>query len=514
MVKTLQQLEAEINLYIHENTSEDITATQTNGILTDIVDSMFANFYSGSSVSSIEPGSNILTGGTNGSPIINVVPSPFFNNITASGTSNSNIILSAGTDLYNIFITQNDGNDITRVQPGSNITTGGTVNNPTINVVDSPSYLNISSSGSSFLNIVTATTLSATTSITTPLIIGGSSTGSSITYKTTTSTGTKGADHIFQVGTNGGTEVMRILNNGTAIIGTSSQFANNKLEVFYSGSTSLGGGNLALGLTSSGDNTYAGFTIRNPSASGQFLSLAFGGSGTTDTRLGLTTANGMFLISNNSGGNFIPSKLAIGITTDAPIYFANNNAVRMTILSGGGNVGIGTTTPIAQLHVNNGITGSTISGGTLYSGSTDVSTLFATPANITLINSQLATKANLSGATFTGQVNATSLSATTISGGTLYSGSTELSLVIQSMINSDETFVQNGSNITTGGTAFKPTVNVVNSPSFQSITASGASSFTTLTATTFISGSTDVSTLFATPANITLINSQLNTKAN
>ncbi|MCU9611738.1 hypothetical protein OEK97_27920, partial [Escherichia coli] len=61
--------------------------------------------------------------------------------------------------------------------------------------------------------------LNATTSVTTPLVIGGGTTTSSITYKTTTGVGTTGADHIFKVGNNGATEAMRILNNGNVGIG-------------------------------------------------------------------------------------------------------------------------------------------------------------------------------------------------------------------------------------------------------------------------------------------------------
>ncbi len=58
------------------------------------------------------------------------------------------------------------------------------------------------------------------TNITVPLIVGGTTTTSTLTYKTTTAAGAAGADHIFQVGNNGATEAMRILNNGNVGIGT------------------------------------------------------------------------------------------------------------------------------------------------------------------------------------------------------------------------------------------------------------------------------------------------------
>lgn len=53
-----------------------------------------------------------------------------------------------------------------------------------------------------------------TTSMTSPLIVGGSGTTQTLTYKTTTGIGATGADHIFQVGNNGATEAMRIFNSG------------------------------------------------------------------------------------------------------------------------------------------------------------------------------------------------------------------------------------------------------------------------------------------------------------
>lgn len=76
-----------------------------------------------------------------------------FNNIILesganfSGGTGGGIFYSGGTDLYNIFLTTADGNDITRVQPGSNITTGGTANSPTISLTASPFVNNLTFSG-------------------------------------------------------------------------------------------------------------------------------------------------------------------------------------------------------------------------------------------------------------------------------------------------------------------------------------------------------------------------------
>jgi hypothetical protein len=107
-------------------------------------------------ISRVQPGTNIVTGGTGNAPTISTVANPFFGNITASGASGffqlsattlaitGTIYSGAGfTNLYNIFSTTDT---VTRVQPGTNITTGGSANAPTINVTSSPSFTNVSAS--------------------------------------------------------------------------------------------------------------------------------------------------------------------------------------------------------------------------------------------------------------------------------------------------------------------------------------------------------------------------------
>lgn len=93
----------------------------------------------------VQPGINIITGGTVDNPTINVISNPIFNSLKSINIS-GDTIYSGSTDLYSIFSTT-DTNDITRVQPGTNIITGGTNNLPTINVSPSPSFNNILFSG-------------------------------------------------------------------------------------------------------------------------------------------------------------------------------------------------------------------------------------------------------------------------------------------------------------------------------------------------------------------------------
>lgn len=82
------------------------------------------------------------------------------------------------------------------------------------------------------------------TSVTTPLDIGGVNTTSTKTFRTTSGVGTIGADFIWQSGNNGATELMRLLNNGTLGIGTTTPgtvngaaFSSLKFQLQSTGTT-------------------------------------------------------------------------------------------------------------------------------------------------------------------------------------------------------------------------------------------------------------------------------------
>jgi hypothetical protein len=84
-----------------------------------------------------------------------------------------------------------------------------------------------------------------------------------------------------------------------------------------------------------------------------------------------------------------------------------------------------------------------------------------------------------------------SMSATSLSAATYYSGSTPLSLIIQSLISSSDTYVQNGLNTYTGGTPFAPTVNI-SGGTLDNLTVTGNTIVNGLTANT-ISATTIIS---------------------
>lgn len=87
-------------------------------------------------------------------------------NTLSAITFSASTIYSGNTNLYDIFLTSADGNDITRIQPGININTGGTENNPIINLDDNIIISSISAStiSGATLNL---NSLSSTTTATT-----------------------------------------------------------------------------------------------------------------------------------------------------------------------------------------------------------------------------------------------------------------------------------------------------------------------------------------------------------
>jgi len=176
-----------------------------------------------------------------------------------------------------------------------------------------------------------------TTSLTTPLIIGGSSTTQTLTYKTTTGIGTTDA-HIFQVGNNGATEAMRILNSGNVGIGTTSPVSLVSIS------------NTPVGGTTGGNPTFTFLDTRNLNAAAWLANTTPLGTIQAYTTDLSTTPNPIGAIT------FIAPQLA-GSSPACDISFSTGNTStfteRMRILSTG-NVGIGTATPTAVLQLKAG----------------------------------------------------------------------------------------------------------------------------------------------------------------
>jgi hypothetical protein len=175
-----------------------------------------------------------------------------------------------------------------------------------------------------------------------------------------------------------------------------------------------------------------------------------------------------------------------------------------------------------------------LSGGTggeyLFTGNTTGQTIFVEKDIIPIVdnNSFLGTiskkfkelhvtdiiASNLTGTT----VRATTITGNTIAGNVLLSGNTNLYSIFQQIGTDANTAVQAGSNIQTGGTQMLPIVSLVSSPSVNNILASGASQMNTVTVVSISGGTVSGGTIYSGSTNLqstfNTLNGQLATKAN
>ena len=79
--------------------------------------------------------------------------------------------------------------------------------------------------GSGSISIATSATPSFSTSVTTPLVIGGTTASSSLTLQSTSGVGTTDSI-IFKVGNNGATTAMTVDTSGNVLVGTTSAFVS------------------------------------------------------------------------------------------------------------------------------------------------------------------------------------------------------------------------------------------------------------------------------------------------
>lgn len=199
--------------------------------------------------------------------------------------------------------------DVTVTESASGVTSG--VGSSTDNAIvrwDGTTGLVIQNSG---VIINDSNAASGFTSIINPVYIGGQGTTSTITYKPTTNTGTTGSDHIWQVGTNGATEGMRMTYTGLLGIGISSPTSPLHVAGVNSGLivTALALQNLATATntrtqlslcmsTSPGGNPVSilGTRTNFPSGGGATLSfVTFDGSSTQEA-LRLTERGGISML--------------------------------------------------------------------------------------------------------------------------------------------------------------------------------------------------------------------------
>ena len=186
------------------------------------------------------------------------------------------------------------------------------------------------------ISIATSATPSFATSVTTPLVIGGTAASSSLTLQSTSGVGTSDSI-LFKVGNNGATTAMSIATGGTVTIGTLN--LTNALGVGYGGTgltTTPANGALDIGNGTGFTRTTltAGTNIAITNGAGS-ISIAtsatpsFATSVTTPLVIGGTAASSSLTLQSTSG---------VGTTDSILFKVGNNGATTAMTVDSSGNV--------------------------------------------------------------------------------------------------------------------------------------------------------------------------------
>ncbi len=291
-------------------------------------------------------GSGVLSWATvsGGSGTVTSVTSANTDISVANTTTTPVLTLNSGSGANQIVKRDGSGNlNATTVTTNANLT--GVITS----IGNATSIASQTGTGSTFAMSATPT---FTTNITTPLIIGGTSTTSGITYKTTTGVGTTGADHTFQVGNNGATTAMTITNSAMVGIGITNPVAQLHVSSDVTSST--------RGLVIDQHSTDAASApIFYRKSRGTLLSST---TVADQDYIGISSFvpydGASYLQTAGFGGRVNGTVTAGSVPTDLFFYTGSANLtnpyvsgnVRMVINSGG-NVGIGTSSPTAKLHL-------------------------------------------------------------------------------------------------------------------------------------------------------------------
>jgi hypothetical protein len=390
----------------------------------------------------VQPGTNINTGGTANFPVVNLN-----DNISVTSVSAATIY-SGSTNLYNIFATT-DSNDITRVQPGSNITTGGTENNPIVNLSASPSVNSLTFSGSVVGPAISATTISGGT------ILSGSTNLTSIFAPVDLITNPTNDRVLTSLGT--------------------SNTANAEANLRFNGNTLT-----IIGQSTGG--TLSDVAALSVAGYGSFSQNIYSFSAGTADRYVLAGAS-------DPVGNFRYAGIRYDRANNVAKfgnYFNVLGEAGYIAITSGGTVGIGTTNPQARFHVNNITTGATV----LFEDSTNPDfTPFIIDTNglvgVGIFNptERLQVSGNT---TISGTLTVSGITSGTSETRVLVSDTTgQIKYISSSALTagSSATLIQNGLNTYTGGTSNLPTVNI-SAATLNNLTVSGNTVLAVTSATT------------------------------
>lgn len=521
-------------------------------------------------ITRVQPGSNIITGGTDNFPIINVVDSPAFNNLTFSGAvigntigANTGLFLnlnsvgisgqtfySGGTPLEDVILSIAGGEeDITRVQPGTNITTGGTANFPTVNLSNNISVTSISAStivsgGTNLQTILNGYTTDAefaghTANTSNPHNTTAAQVGAYTTAQTNNLLNTKA--NLSGATFTGTINAPVIQSGGTDLYSIFSTVDTNDITRVQAGSNINTGGTANAPIVSLTANpsvnnlTFSGTAIGGSvqAGAGTFTSLSattLSGDGSSltgiivpeqvfDWTFSNSTTNSdpgaKFFKLDNSSLNLVSkiyisysatnltnlSSIVKNLETGDRIYLQQKNnqkngalylVTASTIVNGTwitipvswissaenndfNNNKEGVFTFVKKNANNYYTTGATVSGTSISFNRNDLANAYS--VNLSALTGNVQIAGNLSATTF-------------------FSGSTPLSTVISNLATGDVTRVQNGLNTYTGGTGNFPTINI-SAATLNNLSVSGTSVLAATSATTIaVLNNTSATTTF------------------
>jgi len=389
-------------------------------------------------------------------------------------TISGNTFVSGSTNLEQIILDLTGGaEDITRVQPGINIITGGTVNFPIVNLDDNINVISVSAN----------TIYSGSTNLSN--IIQNVSNASAAAIDLSNKYDKSGGTISGNVNILGDTVIqgdLTTIGSATTMATQIVRTKDNNIEVNFSGNhlTANGGG-----LTVISGKTDGSSTLWKIDA------------------LGNWNSNVDIYASAFSGGSVIVDNIFSGSTNLNDVFAPSIHAHSISDVIGLSSL-LSTKTDLSGATFTGNVFAPTISGNTFVSGGTSLETIINNIASgfdtqdITRIsggtNISTGGTANNPIINLNNNVELNSAHITSLTGDTIYSGGTPLQSIIDNIIvtsTSDVTRIQPGTNITTGGTGNLPIINLANNINVTSVSAD-----------TIYSGSTDIGDIFLTESQL------------
>ncbi len=490
----------------------------------------------------VQNGLNTYTGGTSLRPTVNV-SALTINTLTASGNSivsanfSANTIFSGASNLNTLFSHVGHTHEFSNI-----LNTAHTHSVSEISNLNSLLNTKLDLSGGTMTGGLITTSFSANT------LSGGTiySANTDLSSLFVTTGQLNNAQTFVQNGLNtytGGTSLRPTVNVSGATLGILTVSGTSQLGVMSATTIISGSSNLNTLFSHVGHthefsnilNTAHTHSISDISNLSNMLSTKLNLSGGTMTGGLITTSLSATTLSGGtiySGGTDLSSLFATSAQITNAQTFVQNGLNTYT-----GGTSLRPTVNVSALTINtlsasgNSIVSANLSASTIFSGASNLNTLFSnvghthefstilntahthSVSDISNLTNLLNTKLNLSGGTMIGGLITTSLSATTLSGGTIYSGATDLSSLFatSAQITNAQTFVQPGTNTYTGGTSLRPTVNV-SALTINTLSASGNSIVNAnFSASTIFSGASNLNSLFSPTGHTHEFSTILNT---